>query len=288
MKRAAYCCRMRRTSSTIESFAIGSVLQEPLGGAQDRWFSLRYGRQFRSRPHRSVRYVCAVLRQEVNYTVNSCNRGVRRIHNRLRHCTCSHERLGQSHCLRCGVKDLEYLQGCQPLLRPATITARCVLDNRRRHVKIELRASRTPPSPGQFLVRALNEGAARPRHEAAHNRCFDVHARRHCATVRQAESGVERPGSDVGCSSCPAAHLAQPTSLRSPPRGGPGGAGRQSEGRLPAARDQSIVARAGYAPLPSITSSTTWIVCWEPLPSAAVTLAVQRLGELRDLLWKAA
>ena len=117
--------------------------------------------------------------------MNSCNGDVRRIHNCLRrNCTCSCKGLSQPQRISGGVKHRDSFQGTQPLARTERITACGFLENQRRDVEIELRAPRTPPSPGQLLVRALNEIAAPTRREIAHYRRFDVHARRHQPILR--------------------------------------------------------------------------------------------------------
>jgi hypothetical protein len=62
--------------------------------------------------------------------VNSCNRDVRRIHNRLRrNRTCLCKSLSQSHSISCGVKDRDCSEGRQPPVRTERITARGLLDN---------------------------------------------------------------------------------------------------------------------------------------------------------------
>ena len=62
--------------------------------------------------------------------MNSCDRDVRRIHDRLgRNCTCLCKSLGQSHSIRGGVKDRDCFEGRQSSARTERITACGLLDN---------------------------------------------------------------------------------------------------------------------------------------------------------------
>ena len=92
--------------------------------------------------------------------MNSCNRNVRRIHDRFRrNRTRLCKSLGQLHSIRGGIKNRNCFEGRQPPARTERITACGLLDNQRRYVEIELRAPRAPPSSGELLVRALHHVA---------------------------------------------------------------------------------------------------------------------------------
>ncbi len=123
--------------------------------------------------------------------MNSCNRNVRRIHDRLgRNYTCLCKSLGQLHSIRGGIKDRDCFEGREPPARTARITACGLLDNQRRYVEVELWAPHTPPSTRELLVRALNEVPARTCCEITHYRRFDVHAGRHQAILRPSNTRV--------------------------------------------------------------------------------------------------
>jgi hypothetical protein len=71
--------------------------------------------------------------------VNSRNRDVRRIHNRLRrYCACSRKGRRQSHSIRGSVKDPDFFESRQPPAGTETIAACGLLKHERRDVKIEL------------------------------------------------------------------------------------------------------------------------------------------------------